>query len=196
MDKKLSSQFMTAAGNFITHGGTLIMLAHVNKNRSAEGKVIAGGTSDISDDANCVYTLDEVEGTSGVKRVLFENTKCRGDVAKTAGYSHSVAEGETYLQKLESVQALDDTTTDRLETDMKLTERLARDKYIIESITDAIIDGKVSKTELIDFVMDDIGISRQKARKALADYEGSNKEKGHLWRFVTGTRNVKSYELL
>ena len=77
MDKKNSSIFMNVARAFSSHGGSLILLAHTNKHRDANGKVVAGGTSDIIDDADCSFTLDEVSCVNGNKTVLFENEKLR-----------------------------------------------------------------------------------------------------------------------
>jgi archaellum biogenesis ATPase FlaH len=88
MDKKKGSEFMKLAREFVSCGGTMIMLAHTNKNRGIDGKVVAGGTSDIGDDCDCAYTLDEVQGTSKThKTVLFENFKNRGDVARELSFT-------------------------------------------------------------------------------------------------------------
>jgi hypothetical protein len=84
MDKKTSSEFMRVGRAFVSNGGTLILLAHTNKNRDSEGKVIFGGTSDIVDDVDCAYTLDEISSTLDEKTVMFENIKARGDVARQA----------------------------------------------------------------------------------------------------------------
>ena len=50
MHKTKGSEFMKVAREFTLKGGTMIMLAHANKHRGMDGKIIAGGTSDISDD--------------------------------------------------------------------------------------------------------------------------------------------------
>jgi hypothetical protein len=90
MDKKLASDFGKQMRMFVTNGGTIIMLAHTNKNRDADGKVVFSGTSDIVDDVDCAYTLDVNDDKSGVadKAVLFENIKSRGDVAQEAAYKY------------------------------------------------------------------------------------------------------------
>ncbi|MEI6746846.1 MAG: hypothetical protein WCL34_12860, partial [Methylococcaceae bacterium] len=79
MHKTKGSEFMKVAREFTLKGGTIIMLAHANKNRGMDGKIVAGGTSDVGDDADCVYLLDEVSKTATTKTVLFENVKRRGN---------------------------------------------------------------------------------------------------------------------
>src|SRR5690606_22110812 len=105
MDKKKGSEFMESVRQFVAHGGTVIMLAHVNKNRGEDGKVIFAGTSDMVDDADCAYTLDEVtkDALSGDKTVKFENFKSRGDVANEEVYRYDAGPGKNYLQRLQTV---------------------------------------------------------------------------------------------
>jgi hypothetical protein len=55
MDKQTSSEFGNTAREFIAAGGSLIVLAHTNKHKDADGKGIYSGTSDIRDDADCVF---------------------------------------------------------------------------------------------------------------------------------------------
>ncbi len=58
MDKKSSANFGIKIREFISHGGTIIALAHTNKNRSDDGKLIFEGTGDITNDVDCYYTID------------------------------------------------------------------------------------------------------------------------------------------
>ena len=61
MDKKLSSKFGRMMREFVSKGGTIIMLAHTNKNRYSNGKVIFSGTSDIVDDVDVVLLVVPVD---------------------------------------------------------------------------------------------------------------------------------------
>jgi hypothetical protein len=80
------------------------MLAHVNKHRDADQKLQYSGTSDVVDDCDCAYMLDEIAVTTdGMKTVKFENIKSRGDVASTATYRYDAADGTIYKARLESV---------------------------------------------------------------------------------------------
>jgi hypothetical protein len=60
MDKQTSSEFGNTAREFIATGGSLIVLAHTNKHKDTEGKGIYSGTSDIVDDADCVFIIDKL----------------------------------------------------------------------------------------------------------------------------------------
>jgi len=60
MSKADARKFWNVARQFVSKGGTLITLAHANKNLSADGKPIYAGTSDSLDDTDCAFTLREV----------------------------------------------------------------------------------------------------------------------------------------
>ena len=53
MDKGSSSEFGSLVRNFVMKGGSVIALAHTNKNPGADGKPIHAGTSDIVEDFDC-----------------------------------------------------------------------------------------------------------------------------------------------
>jgi archaellum biogenesis ATPase FlaH len=108
MDKKLSSNFMSAAREFAAKGGTMISLAHANKNRDANGKINHAGTSDSLDDCDCAYLLDEVSKGDDERTVVFENIKCRGDVAMVCGFVYSMQGGQEYSSLINSVEPISD----------------------------------------------------------------------------------------
>ncbi len=73
---------------FTAVGGSVVALAHTNKNRNTLGKVVQGGTSDIPQDADCTYTIDAED--QGVERIVkFENTKARGPVPSVVKYAYT-----------------------------------------------------------------------------------------------------------
>lgn len=195
MDKKSGSEFMTTARLFAQSGGSMILLAHTNKNRSAEGKVIAGGTSDVIDDADCAYTLDEIDATPTEKTVLFENIKARGDVAKTAAYRYSTERGQTYAQLIESVTALDDESAAQAATERDRQEARAKDEPAIQAISEAIRLGLSSRTSLLDEARNHCGLSRTRLAKVLDTYTGAALDPGKLWSMKRGADNRHIYEL-
>ena len=75
--------------SFVSHGGTVIGLGHTNKHKNPEGKSVFGGTSDITDDADCYYVIEELQTNATTKTVRFENHKSRGDVDKTATFTYT-----------------------------------------------------------------------------------------------------------
>ena len=116
MHKRESSEFGNISREFISAGGTLICLAHTNKHRSADGKPIYSGTSDISDDCDCVYILDKLDGRMFEDEVAVEfvNDKSRGDVASSVSFSYSKKHGQSYAELIDSVKRIDDGKMEEL----------------------------------------------------------------------------------
>ena len=196
MNKKTGSEFMTSAREYIANGGTLIMLAHCNKNRDADGKAVFGGTSDVSDDCDCVFMLDEVSKNQTTKQVLFENIKSRGVVASELAFSYSVEEGKHYQYRLDSVELADKSLTDQVKRDKAITDAREKDKEAIDAITEAIDQGLTLKTELITAAHDCSGVSKRNLTKVLNKYAGSNIGNNSIWREEVGVKNSKRYYLL
>lgn len=198
MEKTIVSSFMKVAREYISHGGTLILLAHVNKNKGPDGKVIAAGTSDVPDDADCVFILDQVDSqNNGKKQVLFVNTKSRGDVANEIAYSYAEKrEDQTYLELLHSVEALSEKDVLKLKKANLITQLLNRNKKHIEAIVETIGMGITLKTTLIESTHKETGISKNKLIKVLDEHTGDFFEDGHRCRVIKGEKNAKNYELL
>ena len=196
MDKKKGSAFMDRAREYISNGGTLIMLAHTNKNRDADGKAVFSGTSDVVDDCDCVYILDEVAKTNTTKQVLFENIKCRGDVASELAFSYSVEEGKYYQYRLESVELADKNATAKAKEEKIAADARAKDQEVIDAITETIEQGITQKTPIIMAAHDCSGISKRRLTTVLTQYKGTDFSKGDLWREEVGGKNTKNYHLL
>lgn len=196
MDKRTASDFMRVARVFISSGGTLLLLAHVNKNRDINGKVIFGGTSDIVDDVDCAFTLDELEVTGTTKNVLFENLKMRGDVDQTAGYSYEIAKGMSYLDRLDSVQSLGEEEVGRAKQTKTINEKMGKDKELIAIITAILEPGDMLKTEIQALVHRNRGFSFARIGRVLSDYAGTDYQNGDRWSYALGTRNSQIYSLL
>lgn len=195
MDKKQATNFMKIGREFISSGGTLIMMAHTNKNRDADGKVVFAGTSDVVDDCDCAYILDEVTQTDFKKQVLFENFKSRGDVMRELSFSYSIAEKQSYKDLIDSVQSVDVATIEQAKKEKIITARVEKDATAIEVITDAISQGHHKQPDLLRYAKE-AGVSDAKCRKALKDYEGEKLSNSCFWRVVHGDKNAKNYYLL
>ena len=200
MDKKKGSEFMKTAREFTLKGGTMIMLAHTNKNRNLNGKVVAGGTSDIGDDCDCAYTLDEVQGNSKThKEVLFENFKSRGNVKKELLATYAQSDNpaiSNYYDLFNSVQIANSGDIEQIKKERDAAIKQDKDKEAIEAITDAINQGNHKKPEIVSYSMKAWGVSRAKTKKALDDYTGTKLSNSSLWRVQIGERNSQIYYLL
>ena len=172
MDKKSSSCFMNIARSFSSNGGSLILLAHTNKNRDSDGKVIAGGTSDIIDDADCAFTLDEMNHSNGEKTVLFENKKMRGNVNLESAYKYSTVKGSSYEDRLNSVQVLDSGQAEEIKQthNTELELELEADQPIIKAIINALQVSNLNKTELVNRIKSNRDVSINRIKDILNKY--------------------------
>lgn len=194
MDKSSGSAFMKHARSFNAKGGSMILLGHANKNRNPQGGLVFSGTTDITDDCDCAYTLDEASRTGDIKRVIFENFKNRGNVAREAGYEYSIREGQNYKELLDSVRTLDKKAEVDAKADAAYNRQLEKDKLIIDAITETIQVGVTIKTEIIQKVFTDGAIPKPKIYIVLERYKGI--EQCHLWAETIGYKNKKTYRLL
>ena len=200
MDKTASSVFGTVAREFVSAGGTLICLAHTNKNKDADGKSVAGGTSDITDDSDCVFIIDKVSTSKNfiatTHTVEFTNKKARGDVASTASFCYEQTVGLPYSTLLESVKSLNlndlEDTKRKAARDMLFEE----DKQVIESIESSIKSGITAKNQIIKDVDMATSAGPTKVRKILDRWTGSDYDKNYRWSFTVGAHNKAEYSLL
>ena len=144
MDKRKSSAFTKVIRQFVMKGGTLIALAHTNKNPSANGKSVHEGVGDIVNDFDCAYILSTVSEEAGKRVVEFENRKQRGSVVRSAAYSYSTEHRITYNEILLSVAPVDQLQLEPL----KEAEQLKSDAEIVDAIKTCISEGINTKMKL------------------------------------------------
>lgn len=186
-------KFTKMARRFSMKGGTVIALAHVNKNRNANGRVVYAGTSDIVDDFDCAYTLDVVaEHTdANTKVVEFTNFKKRGPVALTAAYSYSVEPGLSYEGLILSIQEVD---SEQLKP-LKQASEVLSDAAMIGAIVECISNGINTKMRLAEAAAEHVKASKRLALKVIEKYTGEDPAL-HRWMYVVRDRGAKVYELL
>lgn len=187
MDKKTGTAFMRRAREYVQAGGTLIMLSHTNKHK-VDGRPVYGGTNDVPSDADCVFTLSEVSKASTSKQVLFENIKSRGNVDREKGATYML-DAKNYHELLESITFVDSETASKLKAERTVQARREKDKSAIEGITEAINAKVTLKTELIQYVFDNYGVSKSKVIKALDTYASE------IWLYKSGAKNERHYYL-
>jgi hypothetical protein len=196
MDKNLGTEFMKVAREFVSKGGTLIMLAHVNKHKDADGKSVHAGTTDLVDDGDCAYMLDVAGTTDKTKSVLFSNFKARGDVASELGFTYSIVKGQSYFERLQSVEPLNEQQRVEARQAQAIAARMEKDSSAIEAILEVLSQTDMPKTDLVLSAHNESGISKVKLNKVLSVYCGSDFSRGHRWCIIPSVRNAKIYSRL
>lgn len=195
MDKGRSSGFGEVIRQFTMHGGSTIMLAHVNKHRNDEGGVVYAGTADLVDDADCAYTLDVVTEEVSGRTVKFENIKNRGDVALEAVYQYDHTEGKGYADRLASIRPVSDAEQRQAEQRRVMAEKLERNREAVEAIKQCLKAGERNKTDLILEVREATGLSKPKLQRALKDHTGRDASRYEFWHVEIGENNAHVYRL-
>lgn len=187
MEKSKQTEFGKKVREFVLAGGTIICLAHVNKNKDADGRSIRSGTSDILDDADCAFIIDVLtEGEDGEKAVIFRNTKARGDVAQERSYKFIKRKGMGYRALFDSVQAMDEAESQRAKKEQITRKHEESDAAIIEAIREILVKSSedVCKTELMKAIVEQ-GYARQKTNAVYGRWLG------HHWTESKSERNTK-----
>lgn len=197
MSKTAGSAFGDVQRGFVSTGGTAIGYGHVNKAKGEDGKSIHAGTTDIIDDGDCAYIIDEIEDDGNIKIVRFRNVKDRGDVAQVVNYQYK-SKGNTptmpYLELLYSVTEVDAAAAKKAQVRKMIADRLAANHEYINGVLEHIAasGGEITKGELIAVVVG-MGLSKAKATKLIDAHTGADKVQGHRWNTVKGDKNAKHF---
>jgi hypothetical protein len=197
MDKKAATAFGKLARSFVGAGGTIITLAHTNKNRNDEGKRVFGGTSDILDDCDCSYVIDG-GGPDGHNkyRAIFDNNKARGDVAQKVAFQYSKLDGCTYEQLLNSIVRLGKDEAKAVDKENQLHKDIRVDQATVDAILEALDGREMLTKDILDHVTGETPIGRRPAKIALLKWTGEDYDKGHRWTVRHGDKNEKLYTRL
>jgi hypothetical protein len=193
MDKSKSAAFNSLIRRFVMKGGTVIALAHTNKQAGADGKPIYGGTSDTVDDADCAFVVRTISQSadSDEKIVEFENIKSRGNVAPTVAFGYSLRKDISYAERLMSVRRVDDMQL----VPIKKAEQLKSDAEMISAIEWCIRNDINSKMLLAEKAAERCGASKRAVIKIIEKYTG-NDPALHRWSFDVRARGAKVFALL
>jgi hypothetical protein len=200
MDKSASTAFGTVARGFVSAGGTLITLAHTNKHPDAKGRGIHSGTSDIVDDCDCSYIIDQISVAespfSSIQTVEFANKKCRGDVATTLGFSFEKKTGAEYLSLLDSVKRISSGEIDDANRSAAIRDGLEKDGQIITAVCSAISTGITTKAKIVKAVIESTAETNDRVKKVLVRRTGKNYAQGERWHCRPGDHNAQVYSVL
>lgn len=193
MNKTQASDFANVCRQYVAAGGTLLGLAHVNKRKSDDGKAIHAGTTDILDDFDAGYIIDDLKlsGHPGQKFVEFSRLKARGGGVESVAYTYAAEDHVSYAERLASVRLVDGDDLDGI----KRVEAARSDAELIATVATCIGGGVITKMALRNAVADKANISRRVATKIIDSYTGDDPGQHH-WNFVRKARGAKTYELL
>lgn len=175
MDKKQSTEFGKIARSFTSAGGSLVCLAHTNKNKGEDGKSVYSGTNDILSDADCGYIIEnkgiQAGGEETKSIVEFENIKQRGDTASKMSFSF-IKEGKGYNSLLDSVERISPDASIKINKHIQSELQREKDDTIINAACQLIHSGNHTKTELTKLIIEETGESRRKIINALGRWNG------------------------
>ncbi len=193
MNKSDVSHFTTVVRQFTKKGGTLLALAHTNKNLGSNGRPVPGGTSDLKDDMDCAYTVAPVSSNpkTGEKVVEFENLKKRGNSIQSVSYAYSIRDGISYGDLLTSVRPV----VEEQLAPLREAAVIKSDANVIETIAACIEEGIVGKMKLKEAVAERAKISRRAALDIIEKYTGVDPVL-HRWDTSSGDRGLQTFSLL
>ena len=194
MDKSHSSRWSSLFREFVMKGGTVILLAHTNKNKGGDGKRVYGGTSDLVDDADAAYVIDVIQETNDTRYVECQCIKRRGSNAERAHFKYSIENEQSYDQLFASIEIVDATELANIH-DTKVDDKDGNETAIIEGIIAGINHGITTKMELVKLASSHSLQSRKKVMKVLEQYTGDDPTTAK-WRFERRERGAMHYMLL
>lgn len=191
MDKKNISSFADECRKFVMQGGTILCLAHTNKNAGSSGKLVYGGTADLLQDFDAAYTITPINGDLGETVAKFEVNKSRGGGVAEIAYAYAADRNITYEERLASVHMVD---TDQL-GEFQRVATLANDEELIAAIRAAIQEGTIKKMDLAKVAAQKSGASQRQAMRVLDQYAGNDPQL-HRWTYAVKEHGAKVFTLL
>lgn len=197
MSKDKSKAFYELVRAITIQGGTVILLAHANKNLTDHGDSVFSGTQDQQDDVDAMYRIEKLDTSNELRTyVQFHREKCRGKNAETVLYSYAT-KASSYDERLQSVTEESSNELERVTSESDRLNTLKHDQPVIDAILEAIGCGIDSKGGLIDYVMaKDSRFSRRKINTVLGTYEeptGFGKNNYQQWRTKRGEKGAIQY---
>ena len=174
MDKNDARIFNIMVRTFTQAGGTLIALAHTNKNKDADGKSIAEGVGDFQSDFDCAYTIDKAPViTEGAARtIVFENTKLRGPNSMKVTYQYDAGEKKSWAHRFKSIKRIGADEAKLAEEKAMADAQREKDWPIIAYINSQLDDGPKARTSLISNNLGGNTGSKAQREKVIDRYAG------------------------
>lgn len=206
MRKDDASNFGKVCRGFVQAGGTLICLAHVNKRKSG-GESVFGGTSDIADDADTVFTMDTAgneeseialaKSVQGTKRIMFNLLKQRGPAAASLVVEYN-NEHDDYVELFNTVRLLDGFEAEEALAEEKIQKALAENMRDVEIMCGLLRKhGELKQGELVNMAKEATSTGKSKLLRLIHSQTGHDYLAGHRWKVSrVGEKNTHFYKLL
>jgi len=183
MEKAQVADLMKEFKKFTHAGGTVILIAHANKNLGPDGFPILEGVGDLRNDADCVVRLQRHKDII----TMSNDNKSRSYVELEAIFQTS--ETKDYKLLMHSIKQLSGQDAIDLKKQREQECFKEDNRRLIETITEMIGLISVQKTKLVDDLIKDTGLSRRFIVTTLELLEGD------LWDLEKGPNNSKNYSL-
>lgn len=195
MDKQSASKFNLLMRSFVSKGGTVIALAHVNKLKDIDGKNIHAGTTDMRDDCDCVYVANVLNDIGENRAVEFTNEKMRSNVHPTVTFKYIKKEESQYKDIFDSVELADDEIAIEARSFNRKAKSALDKQHVIDSIKSQITTGVTKKTDLVKAVHEATGETRPSIIKLLDLHVGTSIHHHEYWLCEVGDKNVHTYSV-
>jgi hypothetical protein len=162
-----------------SRGMTVILLAHTNKYKNAEGEYQYEGTGDLLSDVDeLIYFEPRPNPADGSITVSTRKEKCRAEIVPMTwdiAADRSVRLREEYVDVAEEARAV---------------KQREEDSPVIEAITECLAGGPKKQTEVIEYCRT-LKVAEKRTRRVLMAYSGNLWKARRLFQ-----KNAWSYELL
>ncbi|NVK31671.1 MAG: PriCT-2 domain-containing protein [Gammaproteobacteria bacterium] len=177
---------------FVSKGGTVLALAHTNKQRGDDGNPVPEGTMNILNNFDCSYTIDTPPSPNANKRLaLFKNIKRRGNVVLEFAVEYANQSDISYSQLVASVTEVPPDNLDRIRHEAELES----DDTGIQAILSAIESGATTKIALAKQAAAAAGVGKNTMLLLIEKYTGSDPGV-HLWNFEVKKHGAKHFYVL
>jgi hypothetical protein len=200
MEKRDAKDFFMLCREFVNLGGTVIALAHTNKDG-----VTPGGVSDIIDDPDMAWTLTNDGAGGPFVKATFSSNKHRGTGSASLTFLFDRHSPMGYLDRLETVSRveegddLDFSITPKKSSSSKSrsasTAKQDPEERLVQIITEILNDSEKTKTALIAEAKEKSRESRAKVEGTIEKYCGSD-PLTHKWNRRKGSGAAWLYYLL
>lgn len=182
MYKDHVADLMKHLKSFTHAGGTVILIAHANKNLGPDGIPVLEGVGDLKNDADCVVRVQRHKDI-----VTMTNEKNRSYVELDAIFQ--TADTKDYKTLFHSIEQLSGQEAKDLKLQREQECFKENSHKLIENISEMIGTTPVKKTQLVRDLIEDTGLTRKEIVTILELLEGD------LWDVEKGPSNSKNYSL-